>query len=125
MGLALKSCCRFDEDLVCYQKAVHIDMLKPEHERNKILHIRHLNLGSAYCHLKQYDKAETHIENGRDFAIQTFGQETYYESMQVSATTPRLLTSLSLESLVPTINSQKCITSLAIMTKPKNSWNGP
>jgi tetratricopeptide (TPR) repeat protein len=81
MGLALESCCRFHEALECYQKAVEIDLLKPEKERNKILHIRHLNIGSAYANLERYPEAQSHIEKGRHFAIQTFGKDTYYESM--------------------------------------------
>jgi tetratricopeptide (TPR) repeat protein len=81
MGLALESCCRFTEALDCYQKAIDIDLLKPETERNKILHIRHLNMGSVYTNLKQYSKAQSHIETGRQYAIKTFGKDTYYESM--------------------------------------------
>lgn len=81
MGLSLMSCCRYKDALESFKLAIKIDLLKPERERNKILHIRHLNIGCAYAALEQYDDAKMNIEKGRGFAIKTFGAHTHYESV--------------------------------------------
>ncbi len=57
MGLVLESCCRPQEALESFHRAIAIDMKKPEAERNKILRIRHLNVGSAYVSLGKFDDA--------------------------------------------------------------------
>lgn len=81
MGLALMSCCEYESALESFKLATKIDLLKPERERNKILHIRYLNIGNAYAALGQYDDAKLNIERGRGFAIKTFGPNTHYESV--------------------------------------------
>lgn len=81
MGLALMSCCRYEDALESFKLAIKIDLLKPERQSNKILHIRYLNIGNAYAALGQYDDAKMNIEKGRGFAIKTFGVQTHYESV--------------------------------------------
>ena len=50
IGLVLESYCRPQEALESFHRAIAIDMKKPEPERNKILHIRHLNVGFCLSH---------------------------------------------------------------------------
>ena len=81
LGNAYKSDCKFDEALRLYNKAVAIDMKKPIKERDQILHIRHLNIGSAYAQKGDIDQAKRHIKIGRTYAVKHFGDGTHYEAM--------------------------------------------
>jgi tetratricopeptide (TPR) repeat protein len=59
-------------------KALEIDMTKPEIERNKILHLRHLVLALTYTLDGDYDQAWTHIDNAQRYAVETFGPKCHF-----------------------------------------------
>ena len=62
-----------------FEKAVAIDLLQPEVESSKIMHIRHFNLGKSYWLLGKFPEALTNITAARDFAIRTFGPSCHFE----------------------------------------------
>jgi tetratricopeptide (TPR) repeat protein len=83
IGNVLLSQCEYEKAHEAYQKAIDIDMLKPEEERNKILHLRYLNVGGVYRFQNLFEKSREYIEIGRTFAVRHFGENTYYEAMYV------------------------------------------
>ena len=56
--------------LELYQRAVKIDNAAPQGE--KVLHIRHINIGAVYGFQRKYDLAVKHYELARKYAIATF-----------------------------------------------------
>ncbi len=63
--------------LELYQRAANIDNAAPQGER--VLHIRHINIGAVYTFQGQYDLAVTHYELARKYAIATFGKGRHFD----------------------------------------------
>ena len=66
-----------EQALQLYLKTLEIDNNAPEGE--KVLHIRHMNIGAVYAFQGKYDLAVTHYELGRKYAIATFGAGRHFD----------------------------------------------
>ena len=62
-------------------RALSIDESKPEAIKNKVLHLRHLNLCFAYKALKDWQNARYHLERGIQYATAEFGEGSRYMVM--------------------------------------------
>ena len=63
-----------------YQQALNIDMMQPVKERNEILHIRYLNIGTVYIYQRDWIKARHAIELGRQYNVEHFGHGSHFEA---------------------------------------------
>jgi tetratricopeptide (TPR) repeat protein len=69
-----------DEAMVMFQKAIQIDETKPLDERSKVLHVRHMNLGTLYTCQEKWAQAEAELAQGHHYALQLFGPDTHWDA---------------------------------------------